>query len=375
MPIYSIFGKNTLINLDASEESLLLKEELKIYPKVDSNAKTDITINYMGNDFVSKYKTLNNNPSIHSLTQKGMIIEIDKIKVEYVFENRNLVEVNFAIDNKKSALRSILSKWKNIQFTRPGKENIGQIFHEIILVPLLFFFDRYALVHASSVLTDKNKTIVFGGTGGVGKTSLEMELCRNHSCKFISDDILAVNDSGFLFPNLAFPKIYGYNIVGNKKTFDELFPHPFSTNYLHWKLLKTLKGPSGVRRRVSPTVFYGEIVKNAQKIDSFCLLNRTDTDTIGIRNCTAHEIAKLNTRVMLSEYGVFLNHVYWHQYNCILKGNTPQLTIEDFIDQNTRNLENALVDSKTVIIDIPLKIEHNRFKESMAQLLVDNDVL
>ena len=48
------------------------------------------------------------------------------------------------------------------------------------------------------------------------KTSLELELCNRYNKNFLADDIVVVNDKGKAFPNLSYPKIYGYNLKNNK---------------------------------------------------------------------------------------------------------------------------------------------------------------
>ena len=73
-----------------------------------------------------------------------------------------------------------------------------------------------SLIHASGVVLSNGKAILLGGTGGIGKTSLELELCLNEKASFLTDDIAVIDKEGFLWPNLSFPKIYGYNLAGNK---------------------------------------------------------------------------------------------------------------------------------------------------------------
>jgi len=86
-----------------------------------------------------------------------------------------------------------------------------------MLIPSIYFNKNLAPVHCAGVSDHENRAILIGGTGGVGKTSLEMELCRNYGCSFINDDISVLDSDGWVYPNLAFPKIYGYNLENNDK--------------------------------------------------------------------------------------------------------------------------------------------------------------
>ena len=126
------------------------------------------------------------------------------------------------------------------------------------------------MLHSSAVMTpapDKG-AVLFGGTGGVGKTSLEIELCKHHNCSFLTDDIAVISNIGEIFPNLAYSEIYGYNIKGDKKTQKEIFRGKSIVNrFFFW--LHSLRGDQYVRRRINPEVFYGNIQTEEVKIKSY----------------------------------------------------------------------------------------------------------
>jgi serine kinase of HPr protein (carbohydrate metabolism regulator) len=147
-------------------------------------------------------------------------------------------------------------------------ENITAILYELVLVPLNYFFSDKALVHASSMKNSTNgKTVMFGGTGGVGKTSLELLLCRELGYSFISDDIAVIDKKGFVYSNLAYPKIYAYNAEGNQEIENLLFNKRSSIDKLQWKLSKNIRGLNKARRTISPDEIYKSVEKDKNIIN------------------------------------------------------------------------------------------------------------
>ncbi len=370
---YEIFGKKLLICYNESEEITFLLKELELYKEFDQQVDYDLEIHYLGRGEIISEDKLSVNPSINASLEDGMIIKYGIASIQYRFNGGEIEKIEFKLSISDS-LKSKVGKLKNIQFGRDGIENLGQIFHELIIVPMTMFFEDYSLVHASGIMTDKGP-VLFGGTGGVGKTSLELELCKRKNVKFLADDIVPVSKNGTVFPNMAFPKIYAYNVQGNKELRKELFRNRMSINYMNWILRKKLLGLDMARRRVSPKVFYGNYSTEVQKISSFCLLYRCECKDLELVEATSKDIAELNTFVMQSEYSNFFNHVIWNTYNRRLEGRTAILTIELFQKRNSINLLEALKGVKVYILKVPFSIKHSDFKRGSCRLLEDKGII
>src|SRR5690606_2404963 len=103
-------------------------------------------------------------------------------------------------------VKSYRSKLRGMQYTHPYEE-AGQLFHEACLIPALalFFYQRIVPLHASSFEAPGGAGVLVVGTGGVGKTTSELELIRANGFRFLADDISLISGDGRLYPNFAYP--------------------------------------------------------------------------------------------------------------------------------------------------------------------------
>lgn len=364
---YRIFGKNIGLNLDGLPEAYLLKSELDLYPS-QSGERKDLVISYISEFDPSTVEQAN--PSIHHSLSKGFGAVMGTCEVQFLFEKYQLDEVNFSFVNKKeNKFWKAFEKLRSIQYLT-DREAIGQVFHELILVPSIFFDPSLVMVHASGVVTPTNETILFAGTGGVGKTSLELELCLNQNCHFLSDDICIVNEEGEAFPNLAYPKVYAYNVNGTGSLRKSVFKERKALDKLHWYLM-TKRGLHKARRRISPKDLYGQVAKEGSRLDKYIVLSREKVNKIQLEILDPGVAAKLNARVIQSEYGVFLNHIYWHQYNCYLAGTEPYHTADQIFNTMEYSLTQALKGCKVYKLKIPVDLDHTKFVKQVINILRD----
>lgn len=366
---YIIFGKVVEVNTIDSLEGKILHDELSIYP--NTKEPFDIQINYL--EELDEKVVVNSNPSIHQLLENGIEFAMKPTVIRYTFNNGNIKHIDFAI-KKSSRLRSLIIKCLNIQFTS-HHEAIGQWFHEYILVPLGFHFEKLAVVHSSAVQTKGGKSILFGGTGGVGKTSLEIELCRNHQASFLADDISIVTYDGLVHPNLAYPKVYGYNIVGNKKLKGEVFKRTSLLNRLHF-FVHSKRGSQYVRRRMSPVIFYGDAIREGVPVDSYLILSKSNVDQLIFEEIDVAKAVLLTQQVISREYGVYFDHIAWHEYNSTINDEKPTLTVDAMLEKNQSVLNSVFAKMKKIyLVKIPLTINHDVFKTEMMTKMKSRDLL
>jgi hypothetical protein len=143
---------------------------------------------------------------------------------------------------------------RSIQFSA-ADEQVGQIFHELMLIPSAYFRPDRVLIHASAFQAPSGKVIAIGGTGGVGKTSLELALCLHGDFRFVTDDICVLSESGHVWPILAPPKIYGYNTEHDRELRRKVLERRSSIDRLHWRW-RSRRGSDRVRRRAPVDELY-----------------------------------------------------------------------------------------------------------------------
>ncbi|MFT6866810.1 MAG: hypothetical protein ACJA08_001648 [Cyclobacteriaceae bacterium] len=367
---FLIFGKAIRINSHDRLISDILEKELSIYPSA-SELEVSILIDHVYK--VDNSGSLSSNPSIHFLTKNGFIYGMGPVVARFYFDAGKVNHVQFSIQPSGFVMRT-LRKWMNIQFTS-HKEAVGQWLHEHILVPLAFTDPELSVIHASAVQTNKGKTLVFGGTGGVGKTSLEITLCRNEDCSFIADDICIMDKEGSVYPNLAYPKIYAYNIEGNHAVKKAIFKGRGAADKIHFKLHE-LRGKKFIRRRISPEIFYGKTINTKSPKASFFILFRDQSAEITFEKITTKKAAYLNALVISREYNGFFDHLVWNEYNAIGTEADLNLSYEKVIERGTKVLESGLsVMDECWLVRIPSTIAHTDYQTQMVKRLKEMDLV
>ncbi len=341
---YIIGSKRIRVEFGNDLVSEKLAEELSLYTQANHNELCDfiISINQPHPDEV-----LSKNPSIHTALRQGFIAQFQGYSVSWQKQNGKIrITLNY------HAGKNFSKKIRNIQNYHPY-EHIGQIFHEGVLVPtLLLFSDDVAPVHASAIANEQ-RSLCFGGTGGVGKTSLLLSAALQHKYKFYSDDIAFIDTKGMLWPNFAYPKIYAYNTIGQPDLLKKIFSYSGTLDRLQWEYKKKLRGNTKARRRVSPQIFFGEISPEPVNVTDFLFLFRKKQNMYSVENIELQKIQSMNLQIILSEYADLFRHVHWHETNCMVLGEEPIVSMDAFRKSYCVRLKNGLCETELSVFNIP----------------------
>ena len=365
----NIFNKNYEIVFQTENNTIydVAEEQLSYYSSYSENESSDIIINIC-ND-LSHHKAKKKNPSIHWEIEKGFIALFPTYKVAFYLRDEKLY-VDLAIKSSGNKFFSFVRKFLNMEFAT-REERIAQTLFEGAIVPSVFFDNEKILVHSAGFMKG-NKNIIVGGTGGSGKTSLEIELCLNHNYKFLNDDIAIIDNNGNLLPNLAHPKIYGYNLKGNPLLKKKLFSSLSSFSKFHWWFTFKLFGPSKVRRRL----FIKNNINFSNQhlpLSHYFILSKERVDDISIEKISGKKAAKLHHSVILAEYSLFINHFHWHEFNSNIDKIDPIINYSVFSANLYSNALSIFEKSKNYIIRIPLQIDHSTFLKAAVKLIEEAD--
>jgi hypothetical protein len=343
----------------------VIYEQLSYYPQFPNNEASEVIVNICKD--LSHHKIYKKNPSIHWEIENGFIAVLPTYKVAFYLLNQKL-HIDLSINTSGGLLLSLIRKFINMEFAT-REERIAETLFESVLVPSIFFDSNKFLVHSSGFVKDENNIIV-GGTGGSGKTSLEIELCLNKNYKFVNDDIAVISNNGSLLPNLAHPKIYGYNVFGNPNLKKRLLENRSLFDRFHWWFTYSLLGSSKVRRRL---FLKDNISYTCQNISltKFFILSKDNVDKPSIKKISPEHAAELNLNVMLAEYNLFINHFYWHEFNSILDVKDPIIKYEKVRENLLQNSLSVFENTNNYIIRIPLEIDHSEFLKSVTQIIED----
>lgn len=356
----NIFGKSIEFNFDDSNFSKKIMSEISIYKSEDLQSEIKINIIEKLRD-----ETLNNNPSIYFHHKNGFTMNFGHVMIQWCFNN-NFIEINVIHgDEKNKTVKDRLNKFKSMQFDYP-EESAGQILHELVLVPLTYFLKDYSLIHCSAIERD-GKVILLGGTGGVGKTSTLIELSKESKYRFVCDDILVINKND-AFANYAYPKIYAYNTVGDNELEKKVLRDDNLIGKFQWKYYSKCN-LSRVRRRINPQKLYGIGDTQEYGIDSYIILNRGNYGEISMEKITAEKAADLTLNVIKAEYHLINNYLYWHEYNSSLMKIKPLFTLNEIFQKWENVYRSNFNNVKCYVMNVPLNIEHNKFKSEMKEII------
>lgn len=356
-----IFGKTIAIQNTISSFDRELLSEFSLYqdPDLDSNPDIDISIT----DEINS-RIINNNPAMHYEYENGFGMKFGPIFIQWDFSTLPVRSFVCIQRIKKSPLHALTSKILSMEYTL--LKAIGQILHEFVLVPMTYFFPDIAPVHGSSVIY-KDGVIIFGGTGGVGKTSTLLSLKKKKKIAFYSDDHLILNRTN-AYPNFAYPKIYAYNVINERRMEKSILKNYSMASKLHWYFWKRVD-QSKVRRRISPLDLFDKPGKNEYPVSSYLIFNRCSNDTMHIRRIESNQASALTLEIMKTELAGLNNHFYWHNYNRSIQGNHALFSLPDVFNRWKSIYTKAFHHKKTYIIDVPITIDHSLFKSRLLDIL------
>ncbi|WP_198266330.1 hypothetical protein [sulfur-oxidizing endosymbiont of Gigantopelta aegis] len=357
---YKIFGKNIEINVDKRLIKEILKKELMGYKKSDENDSVDVEINFTDN-FPSE-KSFLNSPTIHKSFSNGFIAYYGSNRILY--QKNKILKIYISISEKGGFFHKFLSMGYRLNY-----ENVGQILHELVLVPISFFDKTSALIHASTMKKKgQNRVVMFGGTGGVGKTSLEILLCRELGYSFISDDIAVISNNTKVYPNLSYPKIYAYNTVCNDSVEKDLFKNRGWVDKFQWFFMKKYKGESKVRRAIAPNDFFYSVETMENNASEYYILYKTNTiNSIEIEVVNAKIAARLTLNIIKNEYHSVYQHILWYENNCQLMKFEPIITMKEIDEKFIKIYQVFFNTVDCYCVKIPIDKSHDEFLMQMKK--------
>jgi len=360
--VYKIFGKNIKFIFDDIRVENILLDELNLYPQVEKGS-IDVEI-YFVEKIVQEAKQYIS-PSNHISFFGGFQANYGRNIVKYI--KTDILRIYIEVHDS-----DFIRKFIGIDFNS-SIEGVGEILHELVLIPMIHFFDDLAIIHASSFRNlDTDEVYVIGGTGGVGKTSTEIMFCLKDNFSFISDDIAVVDNEGNIYPNLSFPKIYAYNVDGNDSIKQVILQNDNLIGKFQWYFIKTLMGPKRIRRRLSAKVLYKKYENDKQCISKYFILTKNNLIDKMKKNKfnNLNDVVSVTQKVIENEYHVFYQHVKWHEYNCMLNNITPILTLEDIENRQNYILNKSLQNIENYVVSIPKDISHKDFLLNIEKVLV-----
>lgn len=139
---------------------------------------------------------------------------------------------------------------------------------------------KQSYFHASS-FEKGGKGVAIVAWSGIGKTTAMLKLVGEDHWNFLSDDLGVIDETGTIYRTPKRLQIYGYNLKGQVRLKEKLFHGRSLADRTSWHFSKWLRGPAGVRRRISAEELFGEhSVARSAKLSKVLFIERAHTSEI-----------------------------------------------------------------------------------------------
>lgn len=358
-----IFGKNYAFTCE-DRLAEIVKGSVELYPNTQGNRiDVDITLSE-----IPKEAPIARNPSIFSKYKNGFLTHFPPCQVLWNHDPaENSLAVTLFLSKSRSKAMAAYSRLRSMEYATEVEE-FEQILHELVLVPSVYFFPDLSLVHAAAISVN-GKALLLAGTGGTGKTSALLALRKDDRAGFLSDDIAVISQGGNVYPNLAWPKIYGYNLSSyiEKK---EVLRNRSMLDKLHFNT-KLYLNPKTVRRKIRPDRLYASVNFQSIPLDRVVYLIRDNSEKINIRNLLPESAVRMGIHVMKTEYGIFHNHLEWDAYNSLAIGMAPVLQSDQVFKHWENNLTAVFQQVNLQSLHIPIGEKHEDYLNFINDILLD----
>jgi hypothetical protein len=362
-----IFGYN--VHIEPSEYEFEIEKGFLLYPNAETNSKRK-TININIKHKFERFPRLNR-PIFESATEKGFSIRYRYADIVWDLRNIEIgqLDIDIIVIKNHTINLSNLERILSLDY-KAFPDTICQVMHEKILVPAVLLFQDKVILHGASLYNkESGNSIIFGGTGGVGKTSSLLKLGYNRrDAIFLSDDIVVVGKNGIIYPNYANPKIYAYNTENNDHIERLLLQNKTLIDKFHWKTRK-LVGKSWVRRTIRPNIIYNtDYIEPRLKIKLFLYRNDCVRSTCSDRIDKVTSAA-LENAIISMELIAFFNFIRLYEYHAIAMKRPLFVRLENLKESLDNGYNKIFAETRNYIVKISKRIPHNQFLETFASEL------
>ncbi|MFC6327510.1 hypothetical protein [Alloalcanivorax gelatiniphagus] len=322
----------------------------------------DVIVSFIDEEFIES--GFANNPKIFKRNETALQVDFGGTVVAW--DNIGAKPLNVFVVAREPNYRTMIGYLKKlISMEYPSRiEWFEQILHELILIPTVYFLPGLAPIHAACVGT-RGGCVLLTGTGGVGKSSALLSFVDNEEVAFISDDIAVLDADGVVYGNMAWPKIYGYNCVGNGLEKRILAGRNF-LNRLHFHI-KNKRNPSRVRRKMRPNQLFESCIADGCQLKEVCFLIKNDVETMSLQNLSREASVDLAFEVMSAEYQVFHKFINWEKYNALACGAVPHITMSDVSDK-WKTIYGQAFSKQSEKLEIPVIVDHVAYQKRVNEV-------
>jgi hypothetical protein len=364
----NIFGKRYQIKVTSDLEEMV-RESVKPYPNHTDNT-ADVSV-FVGCIPDNNERLISQNPAIFSRYERSIFADFGLMKTRWwlshkLEEPRLIASLTFP--DKGSKLLRFLIKARSIEYSTE-LELFEQLFHELFLIPSIYFFADLVPIHAAAISFNGNG-LLLAGTGGTGKTSALLSLRKTEKVSFLSDDIAILSSKGHVYPNFAWPKIYGYNLSGMPELKSQILEGRRLVDRLHFAV-RTRINPSKVRRKIRPDELYRDVEREGCQLTSIYYLFRENVSELSVKDLAPELAAEMSIAVMETEYSVFHKFLHWEKYNALGSNYDPLLDINEVMKKWRTTLRAIFEGLPIKLVRIPVSMPHQTYWNEIQAMILN----
>jgi hypothetical protein len=306
------------------------------------------------------------NPRAHRKFKHGMLTSFPSLDVYWAWLGNGRLKVEVVLRVRRG-FKDRIKKLLSMEYAS-DVEYFEQLLHEFVLVPSTYFFKDVALMHAACMTVDGG-AFLLAGTGGAGKSAAMLALRRHDRIGFVCDDIAVISAATpSVYANLAWPKIYGYDCVGNALK-SELLAGRGWVDRAHFHI-KSWINPSSTRRKIRPDHLYQQIESVSAPITCLYYVVRENVPNISMSCLDPADSVEMMVAVMSAEYSIFHDHLYWERYNALATARTAMLTMDEVVTNWRNVLSVSLASVRCIKLSVPFDMDHIAYRSRMAEILI-----
>jgi len=264
-----------------------------------------------------------------------------------LFHPNKTCEIHLLSNNKfslKTKIKQIASG--SIKTT---VENSYSLFWYIIFV-LLQRYDS-TFIHAS-ILSKNNKSYVFAGTSGCGKTSLMSELMLNDTYKYQAEDFGIISSTGNSYYCSKTLTVHDSDLQYDNPLLKGALNCLNYSDRLKWKFNKILRD-NNPRAKIPVRKIFSNRIQDVSKIENVFYMIRSDIKYIDINQVDVTELSRRLTSVTLREMKSYVELIN------LINANSPDNyiypNINDILSYTNDIYINSFGNVNTFQLDLPFE--------------------
>lgn len=273
-------------------------------------------------------------------------------------------------EEPRTAIRDLHNRLRDINYL-PAVDRVAKDAVYGALIPAVQLAQlplRQTWLHAS-VIARHGHAVALAAWGGVGKTSLMLQLVHHHGWQFLADDLAVLDDSGTVYRSPWRMQLYAYSLEGEDELRRQLFTGRGPVDRFQWYALLWKRGPMQVRRRVHAYELFGDAgVASSAKLGRALFLRRVDADAFSVRQLEPDRAAVAAAATLEFDLDIL------HRWQLAASGSLSRAWLpgaSETLTQSEEVIRSGLVESgaECLLVDIPLGSGPRELSEYVASLL------